>query len=159
MQNTDLVLDTPQILDLPAFKVARIHVTTPASEIRSAMHAGLNELRGALADQEIEPTGPWFTHHLRMPGQTFDFEVCLPVLVEVKPQGRVAMGEIRAARTARTTYRGDYDRLGEAWGHFMQWISSQGVTPAPDLWEVYVVSTDASSNPCDWQTQLNRPLL
>ncbi len=151
--------DTPEILDLPAFTVARIHITTPASEIRSAMQAGLAELRRALADQGVEPTGPWFTHHLKVPDQTFDFEICLPVSVNVKPQDRVVMSEIRAARTARTTYHGDYGGLGDAWGQFMQWISSQGVTAAPDLWEVYSVGPDASPDPADWQTQLNRPLL
>ena len=152
-------LHTPQILDLPAFAVARIHVTTPASEIRPAMSSGLRELRETLARQGIEPTGPWFTHHLKVPDQTFDFEICLPVSVHVKPEGRVAMGEIRAARTARTTYRGDYGQLGDAWGRFMQWISAQNVTPAADLWEVYVSGPDASPSPADWQTQLNRPLL
>ncbi len=152
-------LDAPQILDLPAFAVARIHITTPASEIRPAMQAGLSELRETLARQNIEPTGPWFTHHLKVPDQTFDFEICLPVSVDVKHEGRVAMGEIRAARTARTTYRGNYGQLGEAWGRFMHWIGTQDATPAPDLWEVYVSGPDASPNPADWQTQLNRPLL
>ena len=152
-------LDSPQILDLPAFRVARIHITTPASEIRPAMHAGLRELREALASQGIEPTGPWFTHHLKVPDQTFDFEICLPVSVEVKAQDRVAMGEIRGARTARTIYRGDYGGLGEAWGRFMQWINAEGLNPAPDLWEVYVSGPEASPHPADWQTQLNRPLL
>lgn len=152
-------LDIPQILDLPAFKVARIHVTTPASEIMTAMNQGLGELRATLADQGVEPTGPWFTHHLKIPDQTFDFEICLPVSVEVEPRGRVAMGEIRAARTARTTYHGDYAGLGDAWGEFMQWINSQNVAAAPDLWEVYAVGPEASANPNAWQTQLNRPLL
>ena len=152
-------LDAPQILDLPAFRVARIHITTPASEIRSAMGPGLRELREVLAAQGITPTGPWFTHHLKVPDKTFDFEICLPVDVDVKPEGRVAMGEIRAARTARTTYRGDYGGLGEAWGRFMQWINSEGATPAPDLWEVYVSGPEAGPNPADWQTQLNRPLI
>ena len=159
MTTQTLHLDPPQIVDVPAFKVARIAITTPASEIRPAMHAGLRELRAALADQGVEPTGPWFTHHLKVPDQTFDFEICLPVAVDVKPEGRVAMGEIRAARTARTTYRGDYANLGEAWGQFMQWINTQGVVAAPDLWEVYTAGPEASPHPADWQTQLNRPLL
>ena len=159
MPTQPLHLDPPQLVDVPAFKVARIHITTPASEIRPAVQAGLKELRDALANQGIEPTGPWFTHHLKVPDQVFDFEICLPVSVDVKPEGRVAMGEIRAARTARTTYHGDYAGLGDAWGQFMQWINSQGVDVAPDLWEVYATGPDASPDPADWRTQLNRPLL
>jgi effector-binding domain-containing protein len=151
-------LDPPQVLDLPAFKVARVHVVTPAAKIMTAMNEGLNELRGALAAQGVEPTGPWLTHHRKVPDGTFDFEICLPVASEVRPEGRVEMGEIRAARTARTTYRGDYAGLGEAWGRFMGWIDGQDVTTAPDLWEVYTVGPETSPNPADWRTQLNRPL-
>jgi hypothetical protein len=50
-------------------------------------------------------------HHLKASDQTFDFEIGLPVTVNVKPQGRMTMSGIRAARTI---YRGEYDGLGEA---------------------------------------------
>ncbi len=159
MKALPLDLDKPEILDLPAVKVARIHVTAPAGQIMVAMNEGLRELRGVLADQGVTPAGAWLTHHLKIPDGTFDFEICFPISSDVKPEGRVVMGEIPAARTARTTYRGDYAGLGEAWGQFMNWIESQPVKAAPDLWEVYAVGPEASPNPADWQTQLNRPLL
>ncbi len=154
-----LNIDPPQIIDAPAVKVARIHVTTPASQIMVAMNEGLRELRATLKQQEIEPSGAWLTHHFRQPNETFDFEICFPVAVDVQPEGRVEMGEIPAQRTARTTYHGDYGRLGEAWGQFMTWVKAQGVPYAEDLWEVYAVGLESSPNPADWQTQLNRPLL
>jgi len=154
-----LHLDPPEILDVPAFKVARVHVVTPAAQIMTAMNEGLSELRGTLAAQGVEPTGPWLTHHRKVPDGSFDFEICLPVAGDIKPQGRVEMGEIRAAKTARTTYRGDYAGLGDGWGRFMGWIDAEGLATAPDLWEVYAIGPETSPNPADWRTQLNRPLL
>lgn len=119
------MIDTPEIVDVPAQKTGMIRLNVPGSEIRSHMSAGLAELRQALADQGITPTGPWFTHHFKVPDATFDFEICLPVSVNVAPQGRVQPGEIRAARVARTTYNGNYDRLGTGWGEFMGWVQAR----------------------------------
>ena len=153
------MIDTPDILDLPAQKTAIIHLTVPASDIMKVMGRGIQEVRDVLAAQGIEPTGPWFTHHLKMPGQTFDFEICLPVDRDVTPHGRVVPGEIRAARTARTVYRGGYESLGQGWGEFMAWIQAQGLTPAGDLWEAYVTGPEAGPDSSLYATQLNRPLL
>ena len=45
-----------------------------------------------------------------------------------------------------------------AWGEFDAWIAANGHTPGPDLWECYVVGPEASPDPANWRTQLNRPL-
>lgn len=152
------MIDTPEIVDAPAQMTAMIRLNVPSSEIRQHMSAGLAEVRQALADQGIEPTGPWFTHHFKVPDTMFDFEICLPVATAVTPQGRVQPGEIRAARVARTTYNGNYDRLGAGWGEFMGWVQAQGLAMAGDFWEVYAVNPDDSADPAEWRTQLNVPL-
>lgn len=152
------MIDSPEIVDAPAQKTAMIHLTVPASDIMKVMGPGIQEVRDVLASQGLEATGPWFTHHLKMPGQTFDFEICLPVDHDVKPQGRVVPGEIRAARTARTVYRGGYESLGQGWGEFMAWIKAQDLTPADDLWEAYVTGPESGSDGTGYATQLNRPL-
>ena len=153
------MIDAPEILDVPAQKTAMIHLTVPASDIMKVMGPGIREVREVLTAQGIEPTGPWFTHHLKMPGQTFDFEICLPVDRDVAPQGRVVAGSIAPARTARTTYRGGYEGLGQGWGEFMAWIKTQDVTAAADLWEVYVTGPESGDDSAAYATQLNRPLV
>jgi effector-binding domain-containing protein len=123
------------------------------------MGPGISEVMAAVAAQGIAPTGPWFTHHLRMDPAIFDFEICVPVSTPVAPVGRVKPGQLPAARVARTIYRGPYEGLGAAWGEFDAWIASQGLTPGPDLWEVYAVGPESSPDPADWRTELNRPLI
>jgi effector-binding domain-containing protein len=59
---------------------------------------------------------------------------------------------------ARTVYHGSYDGLAAAWGEFDAWIRANGHKPAEDLWEVYLVGPDFSTNPADWRTELARPL-
>ncbi|MGZ3305178.1 MAG: SRPBCC domain-containing protein [Asticcacaulis sp.] len=154
-----LLIEAPEIVDAAALKVAKIHIVTPVSQIREVMGAGLSELRAVLTEQGITPAGPWLSHHLKAPGAIFDYEICIPVDVEVAPKGRVTAGEIPAARTARSVYRGNFDRLGQGWGQLMQWIEALPVKPADTLWEVYRIGPDDSPNPDDWRTELNRPLL
>ena len=47
------------------------------------MGPGYQELMDTLTAQGIQPTGPWFTHHLRMDPEVFDFELGVPIAAPV----------------------------------------------------------------------------
>ena len=153
------MIDTPRIVPTAAQLTAFIHLTVPREEIGNVMGPGISEVRAAIAAQGIEPAGPWFTRHLRMDPDTFDFEICVPVTTPVVATGRVKPGQLRAATVARTVYHGPYEGLGAAWGEFMEWIAAEGLTPAPDLWERYVAGPESNPDPATWRTELNRPVI
>jgi len=113
----------------------------------------------AVAAQGIAPTGPWFSHHLRMDPITFDFEITVPVGSPVAAVGRVKPGIWPATKVARTVYRGGYEGLGEAWGEFNDWIAAHGHRPGPDYWECYVAGPESTPDPAAWRTELTRPLI
>jgi effector-binding domain-containing protein len=154
-----MMIDTPQITDTADQLTAFIRVTVPREQIREVMGPGLSELMATVAAQGIAPTGPWFTHHLRMDPAVFDFEICVPVATPVAAAGRVNPGRLPATRVARTVYHGDYAGLGAAWGEFEAWIKTNGHQSAPDLWERYVAGPEANPDPATWRTELNRPLV
>ncbi len=153
------MIDPPQIATSDAQAAAIIRFTIPRAEIRNVMGPGFRELADAVAAQGVAPAGPWFSHHLRMDPEVFDFELGVPVSGPIVAAGRVQPGELPAARVARTVYRGDYEGLGPAWGEFEAWIAAQGLATAPDLWECYVAGPESSPDPADWRTELNRPLV
>lgn len=153
------MIDPPQITTSHTELTAFIHLTIPRAEIQAVMGPGISEVMAAITAQGIAPTGPWFTHHLRMDPAIFDFEICVPVSAPVAPVGRVQPGELPAKRVARTVYHGPYEGLGPAWGEFHAWISAHGHTPAQDLWECYVAGPESSQNPANWRTELNQPLI
>ena len=153
------MLDTPLITETADQLTAVIHLTVPRPEIQNVMGPGLNELLAALTAQGIALAGPWFTHHLRRPSDTFDFEICVPVTAAVTAAGRVRPSRWPAMTVARTVYHGPYEGLAAAWGEFDAWIAAGGHTPGPDLWERYVAGPESSRNPADWRTELNRPLI
>ncbi len=153
------MLDTPHITQSAAQPTALIRLTIPRAEIQHVMGPGLQELMATLAEQGVTPSGPWFTHHLRMDPEIFDFEICLPVDAPVTPAGRVEAGLLPAATVARTVYHGPYEGLGSAWGELMAWITAEGHTQAPGLWEVYLTGPESGLDPATWRTELNRPLV
>ncbi|MGZ4199213.1 MAG: GyrI-like domain-containing protein [Thermoleophilia bacterium] len=152
------MIETAQIVDVPAQPAAVVHIICPKPAIRDVMGPRYSELMAALAAQGVTPTGPWFSHHLRMDPDVVDFEIGVPVDGPVSPAGRVVPGELRATRAARTVYHGGYERLGDAWGEFRDWIVADGHTPAADLWEFYVTGTESTNDPAELATELIQPL-
>jgi effector-binding domain-containing protein len=151
--------DTPTIVKTAAQRAAIVHLTIPKAAIQKEMGPGIAEVRAALAAQNIEATGPWFTRHYKMDPEVWDFDIGVPVVKPVAPTGRVKDGELPAATVARTIYHGGYEGLAGAWPKLDAWIAEQGRTAAAWLWETYLVDPSASPDPAAWQTELSRPLL
>jgi len=152
------MLETPQITQTTNRNTAAIHLTIPRDEIQNVMGPGLQELMATIEAQAITPTGPWFTHHLKMSPGIFDFEICVPVSAPVTATGRVKPGHWPAMRVARTVYCGPYEGLGEAWGEFLEWVETNGHSTAPDLYECYLTGPESGPDPAKWRTELSKPL-
>lgn len=137
-------------------EVAR-RVEAPPSAVREAYdRLGASRLL-VLEPDGITPTGPWFTHHLRMDPGVFDFAI-VPVPRPVSAAGRVQAGRLPAAKVARTVYHGPYEGLAAAWGEFDAWLKAEGHTPGPSLWECYLAGPESNPDPATWRTELTRPL-
>lgn len=152
------MIDTPQITQTTAQLTAIIHLTIPLTEMMHVFGPSVAELMTALAAQGIAPAGSVFTHHLRRPTDTFDFELSVPVNLPVVATGRVKPSQWPVMKVARTVYTGPYEGLPAAWGEFRNWIEANGHTSTPDLWECYVDGPHSSADPTTWRTELNQPL-
>lgn len=152
------MIETPKVVQTEHQPAAIIHITVPRDKIRDVMGPGYQELMGTLAAQGVQPAGPWYTHHLRMDPDVFDYELGVPVAGSITPSGRVIAGQRPAMRAAHTVYHGGYEGLGEGWGQFEAWLAAEGHTPAGDLWEVYVAGPETGADPSTWRTELYRPL-
>jgi effector-binding domain-containing protein len=152
------MIEKPGIVQVEAKPAAVIHLVCKRDEIEQVMDPAHRELWSTLSAQKVEPAGTWFTHHLRRPTATFDFDLGVPVKQAVTPSGRVKPGQLPAAKVARALLRGYYDGLAKAWPELDAWIAAQGLTALPELWEVYLVGPEKDPNPAAWVTELNKPL-
>jgi effector-binding domain-containing protein len=153
------MIDAPMITQSVAQLTAVIHITVSRNEIQRVMGPGLNELMSTIAAQGIAVAGPWFTRHLRIPMDSFDFEISVPVTAPVAAAGRVKPSQLPSMKVARTIYHGPYEGLGNAWGELRSWVKTNGHTSAENLWECYLTDPSANPDPATWRTELNCPLI
>ena len=152
------MIDTPQIARSAQQRTAVIPLTVTRAEIGQAFAPAVGELLAAMREQGIEPAGPLFSYHLKMPGDVFEMEIGFPVDADVQPSGRVVAGALPALRVARTIYRGPMEGLGSAWGELTTWIAQHALVTQPFIWENYLVGPGDSAQASTWQTELNWPL-
>ncbi|MEH2505355.1 MULTISPECIES: GyrI-like domain-containing protein [unclassified Bradyrhizobium] len=153
------MIEPLRILQTTPQLTASIPIKVPREDVRKVMGPGLAELKAAVAAQNVAVIGPWFTHHIRNPGEVFDFEICLPVATPVAPVNRMKPGQWPAMNIAQTTYHGGYEGLGSAWGEFLGAIKAAGHKTADGLYESYAVGPDMSADPSAWRTVLSKELL
>lgn len=153
------MIDNPVITHIDAQQTAVIHLTIPREACHTMMGPAIHELLDTLKAQGITPTGAIFSHHLKMPGAIFDFEVGIPVSQTITPANRVKPSSLPAGRVAQTVYHGGYEGLGEAWGEFKAWIEREGYPQGADLWESYIAGPESSPDSTTWCTAFYQPLL
>jgi effector-binding domain-containing protein len=153
------VIETPQIVETLAQLIAIVHIETPRSKMQQLMGPGIGEVMSAVRTQGIGPTGPWFTHHLKMTSETFDFDICVPVSAPAMPVGRVEPGQRPVLKVVRTVYHGPYEGLSGAWQEFGNWSEANGHRTADDLYECYLVGPETSPDSADWRTELSRAVV
>ena len=153
------MIEPPHLIELPARLTAIIRLTVPREQIQQVMDHNIQELLVAFAEQGVAPSGPLFTHHLRIDPKIFDFELGFPVTTAVAPtEARVAK------RMARHEGRADclprsYEGLAAAWGEFHAWIAANGHAPTIDLWQSFLYGPESNpTDPSTWRTALIRPL-
>ncbi len=153
------MIDTPEIVLTEPRTAAVIRLTIPRDRIREVMGPAIEEVLAVVGEQGLEAAGPVFSHHFRMDPEFFDFHAGVPVEGTVRPAGRVVEGKLPEVKAARAVHIGPYEELGAAWGELEAWVASQGLTPAPDLWESYLAGPESGLDASSWRTELVQPLL
>jgi len=153
------MIETPTLVDAPTQLVAMVHIETLRSKMQQVMGPSFGEVMAAVKAQGIGPSGPWFTHHLKITPAGFDFDICVPVSSPVSPVGRVTSWQRPALKLVRTFFHGPYEGLGAAWNEFGKWAQAKRYKTADDLYECYVVGPETSSDPATWRTELSRPVI
>jgi effector-binding domain-containing protein len=153
------MIGTPKVVAIPAQLVAAIHIETPRAKMPRVMGPAISEVMAAVKAQGIGPTAPWFTHHLAMTPDAFEFDICVPVSSSVTAVGRVKSWRRPALRVVRAIYTGPYEGLGDAWHEFGKWTEAKGHQMAGDLYECYLIGPESSPDPANWRTELSRPVI
>ena len=157
---TDADRPEPTVLSVPEVPTAVVRATNhPMSEVASLFDGTFSALFPALAAAGVAPVGPAFSLHHRMPTDTSDLEVGIPIdrpLEAPIEAGGVLIepSSLPTGDVATRSYLGGYDGLGEAWGAFMASVVAAGRAPAFPFWEVYVTEPTPDADPATLRTDL-----
>jgi effector-binding domain-containing protein len=152
------MIETPRVIQTKAQLLAVIPIVATQPQMRTVMGPGMNELVATLAQLGVTPSGSWLCHHLRMPTDTFEFEIAIPVTETVPPTGRVQMSQLPETKAARTVYHGPYEGMAGAWNEFMAWVKANDLKYSGEFWEQYLLGPEAG-DPANYRTELTLALL
>lgn len=131
----------------------------PLADMPRLMDGIFPEIFGALDRIGAVVYGPPLALHTRIPSDTADLAVGVPVTAALSSQIELSSGfRVEATRcpagpVAATSYLGPYDGLGDAWGRFMGAVAAAGHEPGTTFFEAYLSNpaevTDASTQRTD----------
>ncbi len=133
-----------------------------AQSVPEIMAQNYNGISSFMDQNNIAITGMPFTIY----NETFEngdviMTNALPVREKIIVAGdaNVFSGYMPTITAVKTTVRGNYTNLGEAWGKTMQYVQDQGYSLSKEKpFEVYVTDPADYPNPADWITEIYVPI-
>jgi len=99
------------------------------------------ELYTWLSKRSIElsepPFGIYYDDPSKVAPEKCRYEICVPIMEEVKGDERVKIKTIPEIEVACITHKGSYSQIGSAWNKICEWIDKEGYQWAGAGREVY----------------------
>ncbi|GAA4306655.1 SRPBCC family protein [Aestuariibaculum suncheonense] len=86
-----------------------------------------------------------------------EFSCCVPTIEEIEPKNtNIQIGVIEPFRAVKTTLKGDYSNLKEAWETALKYIPDTGLelTESGPMLEIYLTDSENTPNPANWVTEI-----
>jgi len=137
---------------------AVVRERVPVAELPRFFGRALHRAMTAVQAQGRHPVGPPFSLYHGMPTDAVDMEAGFPVDAPIAPADGVTSGVLPGGKVAEATHVGPYDTLGETYDEVLGYLRQQGLTPAADMWEVYLSDPQQEPDPATWRTQVFWPV-
>ena len=143
-----------------------MYVTTASkiSQVSERMPAMINQVASYMSENNIEKAGNPFVlyNQWNKDAGTAIYSAAhfTPSEVIVPAESNVLTGYMPNQRTLKTTLKGDYVNLKEAWDNAYNYIQENGLVAAGNSqpFEVYVTGPKDNANPAKWITHIYIPL-
>ncbi|MFC4720831.1 SRPBCC family protein [Geojedonia litorea] len=138
-----------------------IYTTTSCrmDDLETTMTAALSKVNAYALANNITMAGPSFIsyHKWDEKNNAVIFSSCIPTTSRViTTESDILTGQFEPFRAVKTTLKGNYTNLREAWSQTMAYIPEQGLefAEAGPMLEVYVTDPENYPNPADWLTEI-----
>lgn len=129
------------------------------SEAEARMQEMFNRLKSYLKDHNISMSGAPFVKYTTWDevNNIAEFWCCMPTTEAIEPASSdILIGQIEPFRAVKTTLKGDYSNLKEAWESALKYIPDTGLelTENGPMLEVYLTDPSNTPNPANWVTEI-----
>jgi effector-binding domain-containing protein len=149
--------NTPEIVTLAPMPAAVVREVVPMTALPEFFGRAFQASAEALEQQGIAITGAPFGIYYGMPSDTADVGAGFPSASLPADADGVTGTMLPGGRAARVMHFGAYDTLSETYGRLMSWLTEEGLTPGPVMWESYLNEPEPD-NPAATQTLIVWPL-
>ncbi len=150
-----------QINNVGEQTVLLLKVTSTKETIGQDMGAMFGKVFAYMGGAGIQPAGPPLSLSYTEPGPQWKIAVAVPVANETgtpKANELIQLITLAGGKMASAIHTGPYEKLGDAWNMFYQWVQSNGYYPAGPAREIYLVGPEQQPDPTKYQTQLLWPV-
>jgi effector-binding domain-containing protein len=146
------------VTDRSAQDTAVVRERVPVDELPQFFGRALHQAMTFLQAQGHHPVGPPIALYHGMPDGSVDVEAGFPVEAPITPGEGVTPGRLPGGRIVEAVHVGPYDAMEATYGEVMAWMSERRLTPAEEMWEVYLTDPDARPDPATWETRICWPV-
>lgn len=149
-----------EILELAPQATAVVRGNVPMAELPAFFSRAFHSVFTLLEQQGVTPAGEPFGLYAGLPTDTVTVEAGVAVSREIAASGDVVPSQLPGGRVATAVHVGPYDTLERTYAELQQWVTEQGITPAPGpMWETYLTDPQAEPDPARWETRVFQPVL
>lgn len=153
---TDSALPDPEVVELAPQHAALLRERVPMTSLGEFFGRSFGAVMAAATAQGAHVTGPPLGVYFEMAGDAVDVGAGFPVDAVVNGDG-IATIELPVGRAAQVIHHGAYDELATTYAHLTAWLSEQGLSPGPVMWEAYLNEPDPAA-PEEALTQITVPI-
>ena len=137
-------------------------ISSTASNIRNMIAKQNADILNFMQTNAIESNGDPFTiYNLMNDDGSVIMSDAIPVQnkITVAEDSNILCGYMDRTRVLKTTLKGDYSNLGDAWSTAKQYVKDHNLELSElPVFEIYTKDSSVSENPANWITELYIPL-
>ena len=136
----------PEIVTLEPRLVAVLRETVPMSAMADYFGRAFSTVARVVADQGVTMVGPPVGLYYGVPTDR-----------PVTPAEGVTPETLPGGQVAQVLHVGTYDAMEATYGRLTSWLTAEGFTPGPVMWETYLTEPDPAA-PETAQTLIDWPV-
>ncbi|MBP1839583.1 hypothetical protein [Formosa algae] len=133
--------------------------TSSIDTYKSKVHKMMTEITQYVTENQIPMAGfPYVLYHdWDEENNTVSFSCCIPTTTQIiSTNDKISSGLLPAFKTLKTTLKGDYKYLDEAWETTLKHINTNNLAKAESniTLESFITNPQYKANPADWITEI-----